>query len=143
MTGTASSSPGEETGVLRSGTDEKGEVPKETLDAMVTGTSNQWIEGCGNLGSVPAVIGTTVAGVSIVEMVTSTITRVAVLYARKGPGLWMMAAFWGTAFQIALMPARWALEWGEAQGKTASQAILARIEGANLPADGGGKASVN
>ncbi len=143
MTGTTGSSPGEETDELRPEADEKGEVPQQTLDAMVTGISNQWIEGYGSLGSVPAVVDTTVVGVSVVEMVASTIARMAVLYARKGPGLWMMAAFWGTAFQIAIMPARWALEWGEAQGKTASQAILARVGGANLPADGGGTASVN
>jgi hypothetical protein len=55
----------------------------------------------------------------------------------------MMAAFWGTVFQIAIMPARWALEWGEAQGEAASRTILARVGGANLPADGGGAASIN
>jgi hypothetical protein len=55
----------------------------------------------------------------------------------------MMAAFWGKAFQIIIMPTRWALEWGEAQGKAVSQTIEARVGGVNLPADGGGTASIN
>ncbi len=88
-------------------------------------------------------IGAAVMGVSVTEMVANTIARMMVLYKQKGPVIWMMAAFWGMAFQIAIMPTRWALEWGEAQGKTASQAILARVGGANLPADGGGTASNN
>jgi hypothetical protein len=99
--------------------------------------------GYGDPGSVPGVIGTAVMGVSVMEMVTSTIVRMAVLYTQKGPGLWMMAAFWGTAFQIIIMPSRWALEWGQAQGKTVSQALEAGVGGANLPADGGGTASIN
>ncbi len=53
-----------------------------------------------------------VMSVIVVEMVTSTIVRMAVLYTKRGTGLWMMAAFWGTAFQIIVMPSRWALEWG-------------------------------
>ncbi len=35
------------------------------------------------------------------------------------------------------------LEWGEAQGKAVSQAVEARVGGANLPIDGGGTASNN
>jgi len=97
----------------------------------------------GDLGSMPGIIGTAVMGVSVMEMVTSTIVRMAVLYTQKGPGLWMMAAFWGTAFQIIIMPSRWALEWGQAQGKAVTQAIEARVGGANLPIDGGGTASMN
>jgi hypothetical protein len=99
--------------------------------------------GYGDLGSAPGVIGIAVMSVSIVEMVTSTIVRMAVLYAQKGPGLWMMAALWGTAFQVIIMPSIWALEWGQAQGKAASRALEARVGGANLPADGGGTASSN
>jgi hypothetical protein len=86
---------------------------------------------------------TAMMSVSVMEMVTSTIVRMAVLYTQKGPGLWMMAAFWGTAFQIVIMPSRWALEWGQAQGKAVSQALEARVGGVNLPADGGGTASIN
>ncbi len=69
---------------------------QETGEALAAGISGHWMGGYGDLGSVPGVIGTAVMGVSIMEMVTSTIVRMAVLYARKGPRLWMMAAFWGT-----------------------------------------------
>jgi hypothetical protein len=82
-------------------------------------------------------------GVSAVEMVTSTVVRISVLYTWRGPGLWMMAAVWGTAFQIITIPSRWALEWGQAQGEAVSQVIEARVGGANLPIDGGGTGSRN
>ncbi len=113
------------------------------LEALAVGISNHWTGRYGDLGSVPGVIGTAVMSVSIMEMVAGTIVRMAILYAQKGPGLWMMAAFWGTAFQIIIMPSRWALEWGQTQGKIVSQTIEARIGGANLPVDGGGTAASN
>jgi hypothetical protein len=128
---------------IQSRADRGREVAKETLDTLATGIGNHWIEGYGSLGSAPAVVGIAVLGISIMEMVKSTIIRMTVLYAQKGPGLWMMAAFWGTAFQIIIMPTRWALEWGEAQGKAVSQTIEPRVGGANLPIDGGGTASTN
>jgi hypothetical protein len=143
VTGTTGSGPEEETDEAQSGADEGRKVPQETLDALATSISNYWIEGYGNLGSVSAMVGTAVMGVSVMEMVMSTIVRMTILYAWKGPEMWMMAAFWGTAFQIAIMPARWALEWGEAQGKAALQVVLAKVGGANLPADWGGAASSN
>jgi hypothetical protein len=124
-------------------TDRGREATQEMLEALAAGISGHWMGDYGDLGSVPGIIGTAVLSVSVMEMVTSTIVRMAVLYTQKGPGLWMMAAFWGTAFQIIIMPSRWALEWGQAQGKTVSQALEPRVGGANLPADGGGTASIN
>jgi len=50
------------------------------------------------LESLPGIIGTAMLGVSTVEMVLSTAVRMSVLYAWKGPGPWMAAAVWGTAF---------------------------------------------
>jgi hypothetical protein len=100
--------------------EEEGKLSQETLDALVKGIGDHWMEGYGNLGSAIAVVGAAMMGVSAMEMVTSTIIRMTVLYAQKGPGIWMMAALWGTAFQIAIMPTRWALEWGETQGKAVS-----------------------
>ncbi len=46
----------------------------------------------------------------------------------------------GTAFQVVMMPGRWALEWGQSQGEMIAQAMEAKIGvgGANLPIDGGG-----
>ena len=56
-------------------------------------------------------------GVSAAEMVMSTAVRMSVLYAWKGPGPWMAAAVWGTAFQMITMPGRWALEGVETKEK--------------------------
>jgi hypothetical protein len=66
-----------------------------------------------------------------------------VLYAWKGPGPWMAAAVWGTAFQVIIMPGRWALEWGQSQGEVISRAMEAKVGGANLTIDGGGTGSNN
>ncbi len=134
---------GGEADEARPETDRDREVAQETLEALAAGISSHWMGGYENLGPVPGIIGTAVMGVRVIEMVTSTVVRMLVLYTRRGPGLWMMAAFWGTAFQIIIMPSRWALEWGQAQGKAVSQAIEARVGGANLPVDGGGTASSN
>ncbi len=135
--------PGGEVDEARPETDRNREADQETLEALAAGISSHWVGGYENLDSVPGIIGTAVMGVSVVDMVTSTVVRMSVLYAQRGPGLWMMAAFWGTAFQIIIMPSRWALEWGQAQGKAVSQAIETRVGGANLPVDGGGTASIN
>jgi hypothetical protein len=94
-----------------------GKIAPETLELLAASISNHWMGGYESLESVPGVIGTAVMGVSAVEMVTSTVVRMSVLYTWRGPGLLMMAAFWGTAFQIITMPSRWALEWGQAQGE--------------------------
>ncbi len=130
------------------GTDEAGpegsqgaDVAQGTLEALAAGISRHWLGGYASLESLPGVIGTAVMGVSAVEMVTSTVVRMSVLYTWRGPGLWMMTAVWGTAFQIITMPSRWALEWGQAQGEAVSQAMEARVGGANLPIEGGGTSS--
>jgi hypothetical protein len=134
--------PEEEANEAQPESDEEGKLPQEILDALVRGIRDRWMEGYGNLGSTTAVVGAAMMGASAMEMGASTITRMAVLYAQKGPGIWIMAALWGTAFQIAIMPTRWALEWGEMQGKAVSRRILARVGGANLPADGGRAATL-
>ncbi len=79
MAGTAGPNLEGEKDEVQSGADEGREAPQETLDALATGIGNHWIEGYGNLGSVPAVVGTAVMGVSIMEMVASTIVRMMVL----------------------------------------------------------------
>ncbi len=139
--GTVQFDPGEEMDEARPKTDRDREVAQAALEALAAGISSHWMGGYESLEFVPGVIGTAVMSVSAVEMVTSTAIRMSVLYARKGPGLWMMAAFWGTAFQIITMPSKWALEWGQAQGEAVSQAIEARVGEVNLHIDGGGTAS--
>jgi hypothetical protein len=55
----------------------------------------------------------------------------------------MAAALWSTAFQVVIMPGRWALEKGRNQGEMIAQAMEAKVGGANLPMDGGGTGSNN
>jgi hypothetical protein len=120
-----------------------GDLPQGTPDTLARAISNQWTKGYDILGPATATAGVVMMGVSAMEMVASTITRAAVLYARKGPGLWILVALWGTAFQVIVMPTQCALEWGEMQGSAVSRHILSRVGGANLPADGGGPAAFN
>ncbi len=119
------------------------DVARETVEALAAGISKHWLGDYASLESLPGIVGTAVMGVSAVEMVISTVVRMSVLYTWRGQGLWMMAAVWGTAFQITTMPGRWALEWGQVQGEVVSQAMEARVGGANLPIDGGGTSSKN
>ncbi len=51
--------------------------------------------------------------------------------------------FYGTVFQVVIMPGRWAMEWGQNQGEVIAQAMEAKVGGANLPIDGGGTGSSN
>jgi hypothetical protein len=119
------------------------EQTHEVLEKLAAGISRHWLGSYAGLESLPGIIGTAVLGVSAVEMVLSTAVRMLVLYAWKGPGPWMAAAVWGTAFQMIIMPGRWALEWGQSQGEVISRAMEAKVGGANLPIDGGGTGSNN
>ncbi len=119
------------------------EVSQEVSDALVRMVSNHWTKGYEILGPVTTTAGVVMMGVSAMEMLAGTVARAAVLYTQKGPGPWMLAALWGTAFQIFTMPTQWALEWGEVQGRAISRQILSRVGGADLPADGGGSAANN
>jgi hypothetical protein len=115
------------------------EVPEE----LATDISRRWLGGYAGLEALPGIIGTAMLGISTAEMVLSTAVRMSVLYAWKGPGPWMAAAVWGTAFQVVTMPGRWALEWGQSQGEVIARAMEAKVGGANLPIDGGGTGSNN
>ncbi|MFO0006356.1 MAG: hypothetical protein ACK559_35060, partial [bacterium] len=66
--------------------------------------SKRWLGGCEGLEAIPGIVGTAMLGVSVIEMTLSTIVRMSVLYAWKGPGPWMAAALWSTAFQVVVMP---------------------------------------
>ena len=95
--------------------------------------SERWLGGYESLGVVPGILGTVMLGVSAVEMVLSTVVRMSVLYAWKGPGPWMAAALWSTTFQVVIMPGRWALEWGQIQGEAIAQAMEDRVEERTFP----------
>ena len=80
----------------------EGEHNKPThamLEELATDISRRWLGGYAGLEALPGIIGTAMLGISTAEMVLSTAVRMSVLYAWKGPGPWMAAAVWGTAFQ--------------------------------------------
>ncbi len=116
---------------------------REILEKLSADISRRWLGGYEGLEIMPGIVGTTVLGISVAEMVLSTVVRMSVLYAWKGPGPWMAAALWGTAFQVVIMPCRWALEWGQTQGEAIAQAMEDKVGGANLPLDGGGTGTAN
>ncbi len=115
----------------------------EVLERLSMDVSERWLGGYEGLGIVPGILGTAMLGVSAVKMVLSTVVRMSVLYAWKGPGPWMAAALWSTAFQVVIMPCRWALEWGQNQGEAIAQAMEDRVGGVNLPLDGGGTSTTD
>ncbi len=69
-------------------------MAQEALEALATDISRHWLGGYLGLESLSGIVGTAMMGVSAAEMVISTAVRVSVLYAWKGPGLWMIAAVW-------------------------------------------------
>ena len=115
----------------------------EVLEELSADISRRWLGGYVGLEALPGIVGTAMLGVSAAEMMLGAAVRMYVLYAWKGPGPWMAAALWSTAFQVVIMPGRWALEWGRDQGEVIAQAMEAKVGGANLPIDGGGTGSIN
>ncbi len=116
---------------------------REVLERLSADVSRRWLGGYEGLGTLQGIIGTAVLGVSAAEMMLGAVVRISVLYAWKGPGPWMAAALWNTAFQVVIMPGRWALEWGRDQGEVIAQAMEDKVGGANLPIDGGGTGTIN
>ena len=116
---------------------------KEVLERLSMDISERWLGGYESLGVIPGILGTAMLGVSAVEVVLSTVVRMSVLYAWRGPGPWMAAALWSTTFQVVIMPCRWALEWGQNQGEAIAQAMEDKVGGANLPLDGGGTSTTD
>ncbi len=113
------------------------------MEKLAADVSRHWLGGYEGLETLPGIVGTAKLGVSAAEMMLGTVVRVSVLYAWKGPGPWMVAALWSTAFQVVIMPYRWALEWGRDQGEAIAWAMEDKVGGANLPLDGGGTSTVN
>ncbi len=123
--------------------EERRNLSREALEKLSMDVSKQWLGDYEGLEVIPGIIGTAMLGVSAVEMTLSTIVRMSALYAWKGPGPWMAAALWSTAFQVVVMPYRWALEWGQNQGEAIAQTMEDKVGGANLPLDGGGTSTTD
>jgi hypothetical protein len=90
--------PGEKASESRPEEDRGRGLTQEALERLAADISRHWLGGYADLESLPGIVGTTMVGVSAAEMVISTDVRMSVLYAWKGP--WMIAAVWGTAFQM-------------------------------------------
>ncbi len=86
--------------------EEHQDFSREILERLSADVSRRWLGGYEGLEVVPGIVGTFMLGVSAAEMVLSTIVRMSVLYTWKGPGPWMAAALWSTAFQVVVMPCR-------------------------------------
>ncbi len=58
---------------------------REALERFSVEISRRWLGGYEGLEIVPGIVGTVMLGVSAAEMVLSTVVRMSVLYAWKGP----------------------------------------------------------
>ena len=135
--------PEEEVEDHQQGSERHDKPAHEALEELSADISRRWLGGYVSLEDLPGIVGTAMLGVSVAELMLSTAVKMSVLYAWRGPGPWMAAALWSTAFQVVIMPGRWALEWGRDQGEVIAQAMEAKVGGANLPIDGGGTGSIN
>jgi hypothetical protein len=46
--------------------------------------------------------------VGVIRLTLTVIVRAIAIFRVRGPGVWLLGALWGTLFQIALSPLRWA-----------------------------------
>jgi hypothetical protein len=63
--------------------------------------------------------------VGIVRMLLDIVVRAVAIAKVRGCGWWLMGAFWGTLFQVAVAPVQWAMAKGHNIGKTVSYQMTA------------------
>jgi len=63
--------------------------------------------------------------VGIVRMLLDIVVRAIAIAKVRGCGWWLMGAFWGTLFQVAVAPVQWAMAKGHNIGKTVSYQMTA------------------
>jgi hypothetical protein len=63
--------------------------------------------------------------VGILRMLLDIVIRAIVIARVRGCGWWLMGAFWGTLFQVAVAPVQWAMAKGHTIGKTVSYQMTA------------------
>ena len=56
--------------------------------------------------------------IGILRMLLDIVVRAVAIASVRGCGWWLLGAFWGTLFQVAVAPMRWAMEKGHGVGKT-------------------------
>jgi hypothetical protein len=63
--------------------------------------------------------------VGILSMLLDILIRAIAIARIRGCGWWLMGAFWGTLFQVAVAPVQWAMAKGHTIGKTATYQMIA------------------
>ncbi len=63
--------------------------------------------------------------VGILRMLLDIVIRAIAIAKVRGCGWWLMGAFWGTLFQVAVAPVQWAMTKGHTIGKTVSYQMTA------------------
>jgi hypothetical protein len=64
--------------------------------------------------------------VGILRMLLDIVVRAISIAKVRGCGWWLMGAFWGTLFQVAVAPVQWAMAKGHNIGKTVSYQMTAK-----------------
>ncbi len=59
------------------------------------------------------------------RMLLNIVIRAIAIARVRGCGWWLMGAFWGTLFQVAVAPVQWAMAKGHTIGKTVSYQMTA------------------
>ena len=65
--------------------------------------------------------------VGMVRMLLDIVVRAIAIAKVRGCGWWLMGAFWGTLFQVAVAPVQWAMAKGHNIGKTVSYQMTAEV----------------
>jgi hypothetical protein len=63
--------------------------------------------------------------VGVARMLLDIVIRAVVIAKVRGCGWWLMGAFWGTLFQMAVAPVQWAMAKGHNVGKTVTYRMTA------------------
>ncbi len=63
--------------------------------------------------------------VGILSMLLEILIRAIAIARFRGCGWWLMGAFWGTLFQVAVAPVQWAMAKGHTIGKMATYQMIA------------------
>ncbi len=118
-------------------------MPHGVLSELVKLISRQWTRGYEILGPAVTTAGLAIVSISVTKMLVSTAARAAILYAQEGAVPWMWAALWGTAFQMVVLPVRWAMKCGEQHGRVVTYLMESSVGSVELLEAGGGHAAFN
>ncbi len=72
------------------------------------------------------------AGLGWRRMLLDIVIRAIAIARFRGCGWWLMGAFWGTLFQVAVAPVQWAMAKGHTIGKTVTYQMTAEAAGLEM-----------